>query len=148
MTRRGPRPDLGTVLKGEAASDVYVCGPATLIAAVGEAWRQLGHDAGRLHAERFSAEIDAAGAPFEVVAARSGVTVTVSAGQSVAEALRAAGIAVPVSCGQGVCGTCLVRVIAGTPLHRDLVQSEAEKATNDRVALCCSRAEGGLVIDL
>ena len=33
--------------------------------------------------------------------------------QTVAEALANAGVEVPVSCGQGICGTCLVRVLEG-----------------------------------
>jgi len=39
-----------------------------------------------------------------------------------------------------VCGSCLATVIKGTPEHRDMVQTESEKATNARVAVCCSRS--------
>ena len=36
-----------------------------------------------------------------------------------AEALAAAGIIVPTSCEQGICGTCLTCVLEGEPDHRD-----------------------------
>jgi vanillate O-demethylase ferredoxin subunit len=40
----------------------------------------------------------------------------------------------------GMCGACLTDVVEGIPDHRDTVQSEAEKASNRQVTLCCSRS--------
>jgi vanillate O-demethylase ferredoxin subunit len=55
----------------------------------------------------------------------------------------------PHSCQQGICGQCEVRVIAGEPEHRDSVLSEAERASNQTVMVCCSRARSGaLTLDL
>jgi vanillate O-demethylase ferredoxin subunit len=55
----------------------------------------------------------------------------------------------PVSCEQGICGTCVTRVLEGTPDHRDLYLTEDEHAKNDRFTPCCSRAKSQmLVLDL
>lgn len=141
--------ELRALLAGEAETEVYVCGPAGLIDAVTATHKALGFAPHRLHVERFSAEIDSTGPAFEIEARRSGRTVTVPKDVSMADALAEAGIPVNVSCGQGVCGTCLTAVIEGTPDHRDSFQSEAEKATGAQVALCCSRASGNkLILDV
>ena len=69
--------------------------------------------------------------------------------QTVVAALSAHGIDIPTSCKQGVCGTCLTRVIDGDPDHRDVYQTEAERARNDQFTPCCSRARSPvLVLDL
>jgi vanillate O-demethylase ferredoxin subunit len=48
-----------------------------------------------------------------------------------------------------VCGTCLTRVLDGTPDHRDSYLLDGEKAANDQILLCCSRAKSAvLVLDL
>jgi len=69
--------------------------------------------------------------------------------RSAAQALLDAGIAVPLSCEQGVCGACLTKVRQGTPDHRDLYLTDEEHARNDAFMPCCSRAQTRrLVIDL
>ncbi|MGU7769968.1 PDR/VanB family oxidoreductase [Burkholderia sp. MR1-5-21] len=77
---------------------------------------------------------------FQVSLAQSGRVVDVPAGTSIVEALRSSGIDVPVSCEQGVCGTCLTRVLSGTPDHRDVYLTDDERAANDQILPCCSRA--------
>jgi vanillate O-demethylase ferredoxin subunit len=75
--------------------------------------------------------------------------VRVPAGKTVISALAEAGVDVPYSCEQGVCGTCLTRVIKGTPDHRDLYLTPEEQAANDQFLPCCSRAKTPrLVLDL
>lgn len=59
-----------------------------------------------------------------------------------------AGVEVPFSCEQGVCGTC-VRVLGGEPEHRDMYQTPDEQAANERFTPCCSRSKSArLVLDL
>ena len=73
----------------------------------------------------------------------------VQEGQPLTAALRSVGIKVEVSCEQGVCGTCLTRVKAGTPDHRDQYLTPKEQAANDQFLPCCSRASSPrLVLDL
>jgi vanillate O-demethylase ferredoxin subunit len=70
-------------------------------------------------------------------------------GKTVLQALAEAGIEVPFSCEQGVCGTCLTRVVDGTPEHRDMYLTPDEQAANDRFMPCCSRSVSRrLVLDL
>jgi vanillate O-demethylase ferredoxin subunit len=65
------------------------------------------------------------------------------------QALAGHGIEIPVSCEQGVCGTCITRVLDGVPDHRDMYFTDEEKARNDQFTPCCSRALSGvLVLDL
>lgn len=144
------RLDLGRLFAGlDADQHVYLCGPNAMLAdAVTLAERHA--LAGRLHYERFGASRAppapsvAAGA-FEVLAARSGRRVEVPPDCSIAAALVRAGVDVPLSCEQGVCGMCMTRVIDGIPDHRDDVLSEAERASNGVILPCVSRAKSALL---
>jgi len=92
---------------------------------------------------------DADDAAFEVQVASSGVVIRVAADQTVAAALAASGVNLPLSCEQGVCGTCLTGVLDGTPDHRDLYLTDDERARGDQFTPCCSRAKSPrLVLDL
>ncbi|MCH8531796.1 MAG: PDR/VanB family oxidoreductase [Saccharospirillum sp.] len=128
---------------------LYVCGPGGYMDWVMAQAKAAGLDDSALHYEYFNAEVDLSGGAFEVVAQSSGVTVQVEDGQSIADALKAAGIKVDVSCEQGVCGTCICDVIEGTPDHKDHFLTEEEKEDNDQMAICCSRAlSERLVLDI
>ena len=80
------------------------------------------------------------GEAFDVYCTQSDITVTVGESQSIATALKEAGIKVNVSCEEGVCGTCITDVIDGIPDHRDHFLTDEEKQENDQIALCCSRS--------
>lgn len=141
-------------LLGSPSADLhlYVCGPQGFMDAVLEQARASGWDAGRLHYEYFAATppaLSADGAAFEVELAQSRLVVTVPSDQTIIQALHKAGVDVPVSCEQGICGTCLTRVISGEPDHRDLYLSPQEQACNDQFLPCCSRSRSPrLVLDL
>ncbi|MEG1456452.1 MAG: PDR/VanB family oxidoreductase, partial [Comamonas sp.] len=110
------RLDIAAVLAAaEADTHLYVCGPQGFMDAVLAGARAQGWAEQRLHWEFFAAA-DAGprggDAAFEVQLASSGRVVAVAADQSVTQALRAAGVEVMVSCEQGVCGTCLTRVLS------------------------------------
>lgn len=134
------RPDAGTHL--------YVCGPQGFIEHVLGAARALGWPAGRLHVEYFGAAAVATSGDqaFEVKLASDGRIVTVPAGVTVLKALEAEGIEIPYSCEEGVCGTCLTRVLEGVPEHRDMYLTEEEQAANDQFTPCCSRAKTPLLV--
>ncbi len=128
---------------------VYCCGPRGLVDAVRQAALNAGLQSEQVHSELFAAQTITSGAPFTVKALRSRVSVPVPADGTMMQALSDAGVAVASSCLSGVCGACLVDVLAGVPDHRDHILTAAEKATNQRVALCCSRAlTDELVVDL
>ena len=55
-------------------------------------------------------------------------------------------IEIPYSCEQGVCGTCLTRLLGGEPEHRDHFLTEQERRLNDQFLPCCSRSKSKLLI--
>ena len=130
---------------------VYVCGPKGFMDAVLDTARAAGWPEAQLHVEFFGAEAatPAGDTAFEVQIASSGRWVPVAVGQTVVQALADVGIEVMTSCGQGVCGTCLTRLLAGEPEHRDLYLTPEEQAANDQFLPCCSRARSArLVLDI
>ena len=127
---------------------VYACGPAGLLAAYETATATLPRE--RVHLERFAPSQEAATeGGFTVKLARDGRSVAVVKGRSILDALMAIGITAPHSCREGTCGTCEVRVLEGTPDHRDQVLSDAEMAEGTRMMICCSGSKSPvLVLDL
>jgi hypothetical protein len=64
-------------------------------------------------------------------------------------ALEEAGIGVPSSCQDGICGTCETKVLEGPVDHRDFLLSDEEKAAGASMMVCVSRAAGDrLVLDV
>jgi vanillate O-demethylase ferredoxin subunit len=144
--------DLAEVLAAsQEGAHVYVCGPQGFIEAVLGTARCLGWPEAQLHCEFFGASPvkTESEASFEVQLASSGRVVTVPKDMSVIRALEKAGVSIMTSCEQGVCGTCLTRVIEGEPDHRDMFLSPDEHARNDQFLPCCSRSKSArLVLDL
>lgn len=142
-------------LLGEPDEDtlVYCCGPEALLNAVEQ--RCVEWPVGTLHIERFAAKAPTAEEAaealdrFDVVCQRSGVTLEVSADKSILETLEENDVPIMASCYEGVCGTCEVRVLAGTPDHRDSMLSDAEQAAGEVMLVCVSRSRTErLVLDV
>ncbi|HYG42172.1 MAG TPA: PDR/VanB family oxidoreductase, partial [Bordetella sp.] len=147
----GQELDLASVCTPAAGRHLYVCGPKGFMDAVLKAARERDWPQDRLHYEFFAADAMPAGDAdaFSVKLASSGQIVEVPAGCSVTQALAKIGVDVPVACEQGICGTCLTRVLEGEPDHRDLFLSPQEQAGNEQFTPCCSRAKTPmLVLDL
>jgi len=143
---QGGRPDLDSLLAG-FDGHVYVCGPEPLLDALISKV-----PVERLHFERFSAvdrSDEAIVEAFDVTLARSGKTISVGKDQSLLAALNDNGGALISSCGEGVCGTCEVRVLKGQPLHLDSVMSDEDKDAIGVMYPCVSRSTGSsLVLDI
>lgn len=148
---RDDRLDLAAWI-GSVSDDtgVYACGPARMLdelESLSAAWPQ-----GALHLERFQAKVfgESQGADtFEVEASASGLIVTVERGCSILEMLEQAGIGVPSSCLEGVCGTCETAVIDGAPEHRDSILTPDERESNETMMICVSRSlDSKLVLDI
>lgn len=144
------RLDLARVLgPGGRGCHMYTCGPSGFMDWVMAGARQQGYAEDHIHKEYFQVEVDASGEGFEVVAARSNKSVQVAEGQTILDALAQIGIKIEISCEQGVCGTCLCDVLEGEPDHRDVYLTDEEKAANDQMLVCCSRAKSKkLVLDI
>lgn len=142
--------DLDAVIGAvEDGTQIYCCGPVGLIDAVEQRCAEL--PTGALHIERFDATVAplATDEAFEVHLQYSDMVLTVGKDQTIVATLEAAGVSVATSCMKGTCGTCLTDVIDGIPDHRDSVLSESERASNEYMMICCSRAlSPRLVLDL
>jgi vanillate O-demethylase ferredoxin subunit len=58
-------------------------------------------------------------------------------------------VEIPVSCQQGICGSCITRVLEGKADHRDQVLSDKERDEENWFTPCCSRAlTPRLVLDI
>jgi len=133
-----------------AEAHLYVCGPKGLIEAVKTKAEAAGIAADRIHFELFDAPQEQAGdSAFEVELASSGEVFTIPPGQSIIDVLEAGGVDVMYDCQRGDCGICQCDVISGTPDHRDVVLSEAERAAGNVMQICVSRAKSPrLVLDI
>lgn len=126
----------------------YVCGPKGFIDHVTSVARKHAWSEEQMHVEHFGADPVGSGdeQAFQVQLASSAETYEVPAGKTVVQALAAHGIRIAVSCEQGVCGTCITRVLSGECDHRDLYLTQAEQARHDQFTPCCSRAKSPLLI--
>lgn len=132
-------------------SNLYVCGPGGFMDAVIQSAEKT-WPAGRVHREYFSADPRAGhddDGSFIVKLASSGKEFVIPAEKTIVDVLHENDIEIPVSCEQGICGTCMTDVVEGVPEHRDLYMTDAEKAANNKMTPCCSRAESEtIVLDL
>jgi vanillate O-demethylase ferredoxin subunit len=131
-----------------SGTHLYVCGPGgymehVLNTALAQGWQEA-----QLHWEYFSARPADNGdnQPFEIEIASTGTTLAVPAGRTALQVLHEHGFDVPVSCEQGICGTCLVPILSGIPDHRDTYLTDEEHDANDQFTPCCSRAKGGKLV--
>jgi ferredoxin-NADP reductase len=143
--------DLDSVLgTPRADTAVYCCGPSGLLDAVEAKCKPW--TAGSLHYERFTAKEQAplkADSSFEVVLARSGMTLSVPPDKSVYEVCEEAGVSVLGSCLEGLCGTCETGVLDGDVDHRDSILNSEEQAANNVMMICVSRCKSKqLTLDL
>lgn len=137
------------VAAAPADAELYCCGPAPMLDSFEQAC--AARPPMHVHIERFSApdNLAAADGRYTVELAKSKRSITVQPGQTLLQALQAAGLTIKVSCEQGICGTCETRVLSGTPDHRDMILSDEEKASNETMMVCCSGSLGPtLVLDL
>lgn len=136
---------------------LYICGPSGLLNAAKEAadhWPLYS-----VHVELFSSALSgksdeetdsSVDEAFEIELAKSGMTLTVPADKSIMEVLEDAGVEVDYVCREGWCATCETPMLSGKADHRDEVLDDEEKAANERIQICVSRALPGekLILDL
>lgn len=126
---------------------VYVCGPPGMIRAVTSLGEEAGWPKGRIHSESFGPKQRAGDRALEVHLERSGLTVQVAPGQTVLDAILRAGVWAPYECRRGECASCMTRVVAGEPDHRDVCLSGELRGTY--MCPCVSRARSDhLTLDL
>ena len=141
--------DIAAVVKAAPPqAHLYCCGPLPMLEAFEQATKDLPRE--RVHVEYFTAKAPpAVEGGFTIVLAKSGLTLSVAPGKTILDTLRDNGFDTPFSCTEGVCGTCETRVLEGVPDHRDLILTEAERASNKTILICCSGSKSDkLVLDL
>lgn len=143
--------NIRAILQGApAGSHAYFCGPAGMIEAVKSTAKDLGWDDARIHYELFATDADESGnTAFDVEISDTGQIIHIPADKSIIEALEEAGLDPLYDCQRGDCGICQCDVIEGIPDHRDVILSDAEKASNTVMQICVSRSKTPkLVLDL
>jgi len=132
----------------DAGTHFYCCGPVSMLEAFEAATAHLPRE--QIHVEYFTAaEPPATTGGFKVVLTKTGREIDVVPGKTILDALNDAGIITPYSCAEGVCGTCETFVLEGIPDHRDRILTDAEKAANTKMMICCSGSKTErLVLDL
>lgn len=147
------RLDIAAVLSAlQPDAHIYVCGPGGFMAWCIGAAAAANMAEAQIHREYFKAAAAANVAvdnTFEIRLASSGETFNVPADSTILNVLRAHGVVLQASCETGVCGTCLTGVLAGTPDHRDVYLSKAEREAGTMILPCCSRSiSPTLVLDI
>lgn len=129
-----------------AEIDLFLCGPAPLMASVEEHFADLGLD-DRVHLERFglppldpSLDIGDGVVTF----ARSGTHV--AAAGTVLETAEAAGLRPAFGCRRGICGTCTSTKTSGVVTNVVTGERSAEDA--EPIRLCVSVPDGEVAVDL
>ncbi|WP_339503106.1 PDR/VanB family oxidoreductase [Pseudomonas silesiensis] len=127
---------------------LYVCGPGGFMQHVLDSAKAQGWQEDSLHREYFAATpTDTSNdGSFSVKVGSTGQVFEVPADKTVVQVLESHGIDIAMSCEQGICGTCLTRVLEGVPDHRDLFLTENEQALNDQFTPCCSRSKSPLLV--
>jgi ferredoxin-NADP reductase len=142
-----------------ARREVFCCGPAGFMAAVGRIFDAEGGEPERFHTESFGtartvAELRpaAADAPGPegagITLVLDGRSIPAHAGDTVLAAARAGGVVIPTGCGEGMCGTCRVRKLEGeVEMHHKGGLTPREERQGYILA-CCSRLVGDVEVAL
>ncbi|MES2259460.1 MAG: hybrid-cluster NAD(P)-dependent oxidoreductase [Pseudomonadota bacterium] len=143
---------------------VFTCGPAPYMAAVRKLLLDAGYDMANYHEESFSFETlsseaeaghDAedmtaepgAAAQFSVNFTRSGDTVSCGAGQTILAAARGAGMRLPTSCTQGLCGTCKTKMVSGQVDMKHAGGIRQREIDQGWILPCCSKPLSDVVLE-
>jgi len=152
ISDEGGRANYELVLKDfNTEVQVYACGPQRLLAELESLCAGLPHVV--LKVEHFQSSANSLDPlrehGFEIELKDTGLVVQVPPDRTVMEALRSVNIDVQSDCGEGLCGSCEVRVLSGKVDHRDKVLTATERESNSKMMVCCSRAQGNrLVLEL
>jgi ferredoxin-NADP reductase len=149
----------------------YTCGPPAYMAAVRRVLDEVGYDMANYHEESFDfdslpADEQNAADPhhladgtngdqppsadvptFSVEFVRSGRTITCTAEQYVLDAALAAGMHPPLSCSQGMCGTCKTTMLEGTVDMQHNGGIRPKEVAANKFLPCCSKPLSNLRID-
>ena len=151
---------LGLMAPDYLEREVFCCGPEGFMQAVREALAGLGFDMAHYHQESFgpaeagelpvvesgtTEEVQAETA--QLVFEESGISHECSAADTVLNAARTAGVAIPYGCSMGVCGSCRIRKLSGEVhmVHNGgISEDEIEEGY---ILACCSNPRGTVTLE-
>ncbi|RDJ97519.1 hybrid-cluster NAD(P)-dependent oxidoreductase [Paraburkholderia lacunae] len=84
---------------------------------------------------------------FKVSFAKSHREIECGSGQHVLDAAKKAGVRLPASCTQGMCGTCKVKLVSGEVEMKHAGGIRQREIDQGMVLLCCSKPLSDLVVD-
>jgi ferredoxin-NADP reductase len=148
LTGAAQRPDLDVLIGAYVAgSELHACGPASLLDVIRTRSAALCWPAQHVHVESFGARHAATDKPVRVYLRQSDVRIDVAPGTSILDAMIAADAFVSYDCKRGECGNCFAQVLSGTPVHRDVCLTPAQRLQG--MTTCVSWAAGDeLELDL
>lgn len=136
---------------------VMCCGPAPFMKAARSIGADLGAPAHNYFEESFDGPVveelvaDVPPAPrdrvFKVAFARQARTIEVSEAQTVLSGARKAGVRIPSSCANGLCGTCKCKLVSGAVDMKHNGGIRQREVDAGFFLPCCSKPLGDLVID-
>jgi stearoyl-CoA 9-desaturase NADPH oxidoreductase len=144
------RPDqLDSLCADWRERETFLCGPAGLLEALQERWRDDG-DPARLHVEHFQPDARVGdgerGAGGTIRFRTSGVEASSDGEQPILLAGEQAGAVLPYGCRMGICHSCIGRLRAGQV--RDLRTGRVHGQPGEMLRTCINAPEGAVEIDL
>jgi vanillate O-demethylase ferredoxin subunit len=128
-------------------TQLFICGVDWWQDPIINTAKQKGWPEERIHLERFTAKVPPAllDKVFEVKIASTGAVYKIPGDKTVTAALEESSVKIPISCEQGLCGTCKVKILEGEADHRDK-RLTAEQRDAGFFLACVSRAKGELLV--
>jgi ferredoxin-NADP reductase len=141
-------PDLGD-------REIFTCGPPAYMDAVRALLDEQGIDPSRRHEESFrlgaltraADDLAGTGQRHRVEFRGSGRTIECAGESTLLDAAAEAGLVLPSSCGEGVCGTCKVALLDGRVDLQHAGGIRPREIAQGQILLCCSRPLDDLVIE-
>ncbi|WP_116140868.1 hybrid-cluster NAD(P)-dependent oxidoreductase [Trinickia diaoshuihuensis] len=148
--------------------EIFTCGPAPYMKAVREMLAEAGFDRAHYHEESFSfdalpaaeqaAALEGAATPtaqapsdgaatYSVTFAKMRRDIECGGHEHVLDAAKRAGVRLPASCTQGMCGTCKVKLVSGQVDMRHNGGIRQREIDQGMVLLCCSKPLSDLIVD-
>jgi ferredoxin-NADP reductase len=130
--------------------ETFLSGPAEMLAAISEHWKQEIGNSDRLHVEHFQpylgGEDSAQGDGGTIRFCASNVTAESDGSKPILQAGEEAGATLPFGCRMGICHTCVGRLRSGE--IRDLRTGRVHGQDGEMVRTCINAPEGAIEIEL
>ena len=149
---------LSALVPDATSREVLACGPPSYRATARAAAVEIGCAPDRFHEESFSFEplpaaptssaptLPTSASGFRVELRHHGVTVECAPDTTILDAAAAAGLTLPSSCAQGLCGTCKSTLISGEVDMQHNGGIRPREIAAGKILLCCSRPTSDLVV--